>query len=125
MLSDELIQKLIRLFHTTINNEKIDELVYNYYNSITDNGAFRVQVLSLPSRLMIENSLNGIYAISDVRNSRIIARGRLYIIEINFSRIIDSAVAYIWTFPSGRFRTVPETCKSVAILRTHALNPTR
>ncbi len=43
MLSDELIQKLIRLFHNTINNEKIDELVYNYYNSITDNGPFRDQ----------------------------------------------------------------------------------
>jgi CRISPR-associated protein Cas1 len=43
MLSDDLTQKLMRLFHNTINNEKIDELVYNYYNSITNNDAFRVQ----------------------------------------------------------------------------------
>jgi CRISP-associated protein Cas1 len=41
MLSEELIQKLIRLFRTTINNEKIDELVYSYVNSITKNEEFR------------------------------------------------------------------------------------
>jgi hypothetical protein len=44
---------------------------------------------------MIEKSLKVIQEISDVRKSRITARGQPYIIEINFSRIIDSAVAYI------------------------------
>ncbi|MCK9592064.1 MAG: CRISPR-associated endonuclease Cas1 [Methanoregula sp.] len=43
MLSDELTQKLIRLFQKTINNEKIDEIVSSYYNSITNNDEFRVQ----------------------------------------------------------------------------------
>lgn len=42
---------------------------------------------------MIEKSFNAIKGISDVFKSRITARGQLYIIEINFSRIIDSAVA--------------------------------
>jgi len=42
MLSDELTQKLIRLFQKTINNEKIDEIVSSYYNSITNNDEFRV-----------------------------------------------------------------------------------
>lgn len=43
MLSDELTQKLIRLFHDTINDGKIDEMVYSYYNSITSNDEFRVR----------------------------------------------------------------------------------
>lgn len=43
MLSDELIKKMIASFHTTINNEKIDELVYNLYNAITDNREFKVR----------------------------------------------------------------------------------
>lgn len=43
ILSDELTQKLIVLFHSTINNEKIDELVYSFYNAITNNGEFRVR----------------------------------------------------------------------------------
>jgi CRISPR/Cas system-associated endonuclease Cas1 len=43
ILSDELMQKLIGLFHSTINNEKIDELVYSFYNAITNNGEFRVR----------------------------------------------------------------------------------
>jgi CRISPR-associated endonuclease Cas1 len=43
MLSDELIKKMIELFHTTINNEKIDELVYNLYNAITNNQEFIVR----------------------------------------------------------------------------------
>jgi len=41
MLSEELIRKLIRLFQNTINNDKIDEIVDNYYNSITKNEDFR------------------------------------------------------------------------------------
>ena len=43
MLSDELVKKMIGLFHTSINNEKIDELVYNFFNSITDNREFIVR----------------------------------------------------------------------------------
>jgi CRISP-associated protein Cas1 len=43
MLSDELTQKLIRLFHSTINNEKIDGLVFSFLNAITNNDEFRVQ----------------------------------------------------------------------------------
>jgi CRISPR-associated endonuclease Cas1 len=43
ILADELIQKLIELFHSTINNEKIDEVVYCFYNAITSNGEFRVR----------------------------------------------------------------------------------
>ena len=41
MLTEELIRKLIRLFQTTINNEKIDETVDSYFNSITKNEDFR------------------------------------------------------------------------------------
>jgi len=40
MLSEEFTQKLIRLFQTTINNEKIEEMVYSYFNSITKNEEF-------------------------------------------------------------------------------------
>ena len=43
ILSDELTQQLIALFHSTINNEKIDELVYSFSNAITNNGEFRVR----------------------------------------------------------------------------------
>jgi CRISPR/Cas system-associated endonuclease Cas1 len=43
ILSDELTQKLIVLFHSTINNEKIDELIYSFYNAIINNGEFRVR----------------------------------------------------------------------------------
>jgi CRISP-associated protein Cas1 len=43
MLSDELVKKMIGLFQTSINNEKIDELVYNLFNSITKNGEFTVR----------------------------------------------------------------------------------
>jgi CRISPR-associated protein Cas1 len=43
MLSDELIKRMIELFHTTINNEKIDELVYNLFNAITNNHEFIVR----------------------------------------------------------------------------------
>jgi CRISPR-associated endonuclease Cas1 len=41
ILTEEFTRKLIRLFQTTINNEKIDEIVDNYYNSITKNEDFR------------------------------------------------------------------------------------
>jgi CRISPR-associated protein Cas1 len=43
ILSDELTKKLIGLFHTTIINEKIDELAYNFYNAIMNNDEFRVR----------------------------------------------------------------------------------
>ena len=42
MLNDDLIQKLIRLFQGSIDNGKIDKMVYSYYNSITNNDEFRV-----------------------------------------------------------------------------------
>jgi CRISPR-associated protein Cas1 len=41
MLSEEFIRKLITLFQNTINNEKIDEIVDSYFNSITKNEDFR------------------------------------------------------------------------------------
>ena len=43
MLSDELVKKMIGLFQTSINNEKINELVYNLLNSITNNCEFTVR----------------------------------------------------------------------------------
>jgi CRISPR-associated protein Cas1 len=43
MLSDELVKKMIGLFHTSINNEKIDQLVYNLLNAITDNREFIIR----------------------------------------------------------------------------------
>jgi CRISPR-associated endonuclease Cas1 len=43
MLSDELVKKMIGLFQTSINNEKIDELVNNLFNSITNKGEFTVR----------------------------------------------------------------------------------
>lgn len=42
MLSDELTQKLIRLLRDTIDNEKIDTMIYSYHHSITKNDEFRV-----------------------------------------------------------------------------------
>lgn len=41
MLSEEVIHNLVRLFQHTINNEKIDEMVNSYVNSITKNEEFR------------------------------------------------------------------------------------
>jgi CRISPR-associated protein Cas1 len=43
ILADELTQNLIELFHSTINNEKIDEVVYGFYHAITSNGEFRIR----------------------------------------------------------------------------------
>ena len=43
MLSDDLAKKLIGLFHSTINNQKIDELVYNLYNAMTNNSEFIIR----------------------------------------------------------------------------------
>jgi CRISPR-associated endonuclease Cas1 len=43
MLSDELVKKMIGAFQTSINNEKIDELVCNLFNSITNNREFTVR----------------------------------------------------------------------------------
>jgi CRISPR-associated endonuclease Cas1 len=43
ILSDELVKKMIGLFQTSINNEKIDELVCNLFNSITNNREFTVR----------------------------------------------------------------------------------
>jgi len=43
ILSDELTHQLIRLFHSTINNQLIDELVYSFSNAITNNDEFRVR----------------------------------------------------------------------------------
>jgi CRISPR-associated endonuclease Cas1 len=43
MLSDELVKKMIGVFHTSINNEKIDELVFNLLNAITNNCEFIVR----------------------------------------------------------------------------------
>ncbi len=77
MLSEEFIRKLIRLFQKTINNEKIDEIVDSYFNSITKNEDFRFRVLSRPSPLMMEKSLKLKHDISDVLKSRIRARGQL------------------------------------------------
>jgi len=43
MLSDDLTKKLIGLFHSTINNQKIDELVYTLYNAMTNNSEFIIR----------------------------------------------------------------------------------
>ncbi|MDO9323452.1 MAG: CRISPR-associated endonuclease Cas1 [Methanoregula sp.] len=42
MLSDELAKNLIKTFHDTINNNKIDELVSNLSNAIRNNTEFKV-----------------------------------------------------------------------------------
>jgi CRISPR-associated protein Cas1 len=43
MLSDDLIKKLIGMLHSTINNKKIDELVYTLYNAMTNNNEFIIR----------------------------------------------------------------------------------
>ena len=43
ILSDEFTHQLIRLFHSTINNQKIDEMVYSFSNAITHSDEFRVR----------------------------------------------------------------------------------
>ena len=43
ILSDELAEQLIGLFHSSINTEKIDELVFSFSQAITNNGEFRVR----------------------------------------------------------------------------------
>ena len=43
MLSDDLTKKLIGLFHSTINNKKIDDLVFTLYNAMTNNGEFIIR----------------------------------------------------------------------------------
>jgi len=43
ILSDELTKNLIGLFHGSIKNDRIDEMVNNFYNAITNNSEFRVQ----------------------------------------------------------------------------------
>jgi CRISPR-associated endonuclease Cas1 len=43
MLSDDLTKKLIGLFHSTINNKKIDELVFTLSNALTNNGEFIIR----------------------------------------------------------------------------------
>jgi CRISPR-associated endonuclease Cas1 len=43
ILSEDLIKKLIGLFHSTINNNKIDELVLTLYSAITNNGEFIIR----------------------------------------------------------------------------------
>jgi CRISPR-associated protein Cas1 len=43
ILSDELTHQLIGLFHSSINTEKIDELVFSFSQAITNNGEFRVR----------------------------------------------------------------------------------
>jgi CRISPR-associated endonuclease Cas1 len=43
MLSDEHIKKMIGLFHSSINNEKIDQLVYDLFNAIINNREFIVR----------------------------------------------------------------------------------
>jgi CRISPR-associated endonuclease Cas1 len=42
MLSDDLIKKIIAIFQRSINNQRIDEQVYNFYNAITTNQDFKV-----------------------------------------------------------------------------------
>ncbi|MDO9035227.1 MAG: CRISPR-associated endonuclease Cas1 [Methanoregula sp.] len=41
MLSDELAKKLIKTFHDTINNNKIDDQVFSLLNAIRNNGEFK------------------------------------------------------------------------------------
>jgi CRISPR-associated endonuclease Cas1 len=43
MLSDELTKKMIGMFHDSIKNEKIDELIQNFYEAIMNNREFRVR----------------------------------------------------------------------------------
>ena len=41
MLSDELAKNLIKIFHNTINNNKIDEQVFSLANALRNNGEFK------------------------------------------------------------------------------------
>jgi CRISPR-associated protein Cas1 len=41
MLSDEFTRNLIKIFHNTINNNKIDELVFSFSNAIRNNSEFK------------------------------------------------------------------------------------
>lgn len=43
MLSDDFTKKLIGIFHSSINDKKIDELVYILYNAITNNNEFIIR----------------------------------------------------------------------------------
>jgi CRISPR-associated endonuclease Cas1 len=43
ILSEDMTKKLIGLFHTSIHNDKIDELVSTLYNAITNNGEFIIR----------------------------------------------------------------------------------
>jgi CRISPR-associated endonuclease Cas1 len=43
MLSDELARNLIKTFHDTINNQKIDEMVFSLSNAIRNNSEFKPQ----------------------------------------------------------------------------------
>ena len=43
ILSEDLIRKMIDLFYTTINTEKINEHVFGFCNSMKNNAEFRVQ----------------------------------------------------------------------------------
>jgi CRISPR-associated protein Cas1 len=43
MLSDDLTKNLIGLFHSTINNKKIDELVFTLSNAMTNDGEFIIR----------------------------------------------------------------------------------
>jgi len=43
ILSDELIKELIKLFHSSIKNEKIDQQVINFKCAIANNAEFKVQ----------------------------------------------------------------------------------
>lgn len=43
LLSDDLTKKLIGLFHSSINTNKIDDLVSALYNAITSNGEFIIR----------------------------------------------------------------------------------
>jgi CRISPR-associated protein Cas1 len=43
ILSDDLIKKLIGLFHSSIQNKKIDELVYTLYHAMMNNSEFIIR----------------------------------------------------------------------------------
>jgi len=43
ILSDELMKELIKLFHSSIKNEKIDEQAVNFKRAITNNAEFNVR----------------------------------------------------------------------------------
>jgi len=43
ILSDDLTKKLIGFFHTSLDNKKIDELVYTLFNAMMDNSEFIIR----------------------------------------------------------------------------------